>query len=105
MHWIFLVIAIVLEVIATTFLKVSHGLTRFLPFIFAGICGAASFLIYALALKKIDISVAYPIWSGLGTVLVAVIGLWIFKEHISPARWLFLAMIVFGIAGLYMTHA
>jgi len=107
MHWIFLSIAIAFEVTATTFLKLSSlaGLRLTTAAVFTLIFFPASFVFYWLSLSKIDISVAYPIWSGLGTVAIALVGLWVFKEHISLARWIFLCVIVIGVAGLYLTHA
>jgi len=102
MHWIFLICAIALEVTATTFLKLSHGWTRLVPTLFALAFFPSSTLVYAMALKKIDISVAYAMWSGLGTAAMAVVGLLLFKENISPLRGMFIAVIIAGIAGLHL---
>jgi small multidrug resistance pump len=99
-YWLFLFIAIVLEVIATSFLKQSNGWTKLLPTIYAVILFPSSTLIYSLALKKIDISIAYAVWSGLGTALMVIIGWYFFKEQISAQKLFFIALILVGITGL-----
>jgi small multidrug resistance pump len=62
----------------------------------------SSFLVYPFALKKLDISVAYPVWSGLGTAAIVVVGWLVFKENISLLKGIFIGIIVIGIAGLYL---
>jgi small multidrug resistance pump len=100
MHWIMLYAAIALEVAGTTALKLSAGLTR--PSFFAGalLLYGVSFFLLALSLRTLPISVAYAIWSGLGTVLVAAIGLAVFKEPVTALRVLFFTLIVVGCVGL-----
>ena len=104
MHWIFLICAIGFEVTATTFLKMSHGWTKLIPTVMALIFFPTSTLVYALALKKIEVSLAYAMWSGLGTAAMAVVGWLIFKEHISLMRGIFIGVIIFGIAGLNLSR-
>jgi small multidrug resistance pump len=102
-YWIYLLIAILFEVSGTTCMKVSAGFTKITPSIlmvvFYGIC----FLFLTLSLKKIELSVAYAIWSGLGTVLIASIGIFWFRESISPIKLTSLALIVIGVIGLKST--
>jgi small multidrug resistance pump len=103
MNWLMLYAAIAFEVVGTTSLKLSDGLTR--PGYFA-LCLAlygASFALLAIALKAIPVSVAYAIWSGVGTVLIAGIGILWFQEAASPLRILFIAMILIGAVGLNLT--
>ncbi|MGI5992940.1 MAG: DMT family transporter [Methanosarcina sp.] len=70
-----LLLAIVFEVSGTTCMKLSLGFSRLLPsiliFVFYGIC----FFFFTLALKGIDVSIAYAIWAGLGTALITVVGI------------------------------
>ena len=75
MHWIYLMIAILLEVAGTTSMKLSQGFTKLVPSVCVFVLYAMSFSLLALALKAIDVSVAYAIWSGLGTALIAGIGI------------------------------
>lgn len=56
------------------------------------------------AIKKIDISVAYAIWAGLGTTLISLMGWLIFKEQITPIKLFFIACIIIGVVGLKYQH-
>ncbi|MFC1585919.1 DMT family transporter [Fibrobacterota bacterium] len=103
MHWILLFCAIGLEVSGQTFLKMAQGWSRIVPLLTAMVFFGTSFLIYSFAIKNINLSLAYPIWSGLGCAAIAVVGLLVFREHISPLRWLFIFVIVAGIAGLFLS--
>lgn len=105
MSWVYLFLAIISEVSGTTSVKLSHGFTRLTPsvmiFVFYGISLAAS----GMALKKIDISVAYAVWSGLGTVLIVSIGAMVFKEPLSAMKIFYIAVIIAGVVGLNMSGA
>jgi small multidrug resistance pump len=100
MHWIFLVIAIVSEVAGTTCMKLSQGFTKPLPsiglFVFYVIC----FTFLTLALKKMDMSMAYAIWAGLGTALVAAVGVAVFHEPISAMKIGAIGLIIAGVVAL-----
>ena len=100
MHWLYLVGAILLEVAGTTSMKLSDGLTKPLPSILIFVFYAISFVALTLALKKIPISVAYAIWSGVGTALIAVIGILYFKEALSLAKLACIGLVVIGVIGL-----
>ncbi len=104
MHWIFLFTAIIFEVTATSFLKFSHGWTKLIPSIMAIIFFPISTMIYSLALKRIDISIAYALWSGIGTTLMAVVGWWVFKENLSLQKMGFMSLIIIGIVGLRFSN-
>lgn len=105
MSWAYLFLAIISEVSGTTSVKLSQGFTRLTPsvliFVFYGISLAAS----SVALKKIDISVAYAVWSGLGTVLIVSIGAMVFKEPLSAMKIFYIAIIISGVVGLNMSGA
>ena len=81
-------------------MKLSQGFSKILPsvllFIFYGLC----FSFLTLALKKIDVSVAYGVWSGLGTALVAFIGIYWFKEPATALKLVSLGLIIIGVIGL-----
>lgn len=89
--------AIVLEVIGTSFLQRSQQFTQVLPTILMGVCYAASFYFLSLALRSMPLGVAYAIWSGLGMVLVSVIGLAIFGQKLDLPAVLGLGLIVAGV--------
>ncbi len=89
--------AIVLEVIGTTFLQRSEQFTRLVPTLMTGLCYAASFYFLSLALRTMPLGIAYSIWSGLGIVLVSVIGLLVFGQKLDLAAVTGLSLIVAGV--------
>jgi small multidrug resistance pump len=101
LFWIYLLIAILTEVVGTTLMKVSQGLTRLIPSVLMFVLYGISFVFMALALKKIEVSTAYAIWSGLGTALIATIGIVWFRESVNIPK---LAGIVLIIAGVLLLN-
>ncbi|MFP4533896.1 MAG: DMT family transporter [Desulfobacterales bacterium] len=99
-HWFYLIIAILLEVAGTTSMKVSEGFSRWLPSILIFVFYGLSFASLTLALKRIDVSVAYAIWAGLGTALITVIGIAYFKEPATLIKLISIGLIVVGVIGL-----
>jgi small multidrug resistance pump len=103
--WSYLVIAILLEVAGTTSMKLSEGLTRLYPSILIFVFYVPAFVALTLALKRIDVSIAYAIWSGVGTVLIAVIGAVYFQEPLTSLKLVFIGLIVLGVIGLNLVTA
>ena len=102
MSWVYLAIAIVSEVIGTTNMKLSEGFTKTIPSILIFIFYGISFTMLTFALKKLDISVAYAIWSGVGTALVVIIGILWFKEPMTVIKIASVGLIILGVIGLEM---
>jgi small multidrug resistance pump len=100
----YLAAAIVLEICGTTSLKLSAGFTRIRPTVAVVLCYAASFALLSLALRGIDLSVAYAVWSGVGTGIVSVIGIVWFGESAGAWKFLCLGLIVLGVAGLHLSE-
>ncbi len=100
MAWIFLAVAGALEVGFTTSLKYAEGFTKLWPSLIfvAAYAGSAWFL--SLAIKGIPIGTAYAVWTGIGAVGTALVGIALFGEPATALRLLFLAVIVGGIVGL-----
>ncbi|MGG3575360.1 multidrug efflux SMR transporter [Bacillus gobiensis] len=100
MSWIYLILGIFAEIIGTTSMKFSAGFTKLIPsfsiFIFYGL----SLTLVTLSLEKINVSVAYSIWSGVGTAIIAVIGIIYFKEPLSTIKILSILLIIAGVIGL-----
>ena len=98
--WLFLAVAILAEVVATSALKSSDGFTRSLPSTVVVVGYGVAFYCLSLALKSIPLGIAYAIWAGLGIVLVAAIA-WIFHGQKLDA-WALVGMglIVSGVAVL-----
>ena len=104
MSVLYLAAAIVLEICGTTSLKLSQGFTRIGPTGAVAVCYAASFALLSLALRGIDLSIAYAVWSGVGTAVVAAVGIVWFGESAGAWKLLCLAMIVLGVAGLHLAE-
>jgi small multidrug resistance pump len=103
MTWLYLVLAILLEVSGTTCMKLSEGFTRVVPSILLFVFYTLSFSMLTLALKRIDVSVAYAVWSGVGTALIATIGVLWFKEPATALKLVSLGLIILGVIGLNMS--
>ena len=103
MTWLYLVLAILLEVSGTTCMKLSEGFTRVVPSILLVVFYTLSFGMLTLALKKIDVSVAYAIWSGVGTAMIATIGVLWFKEPATAMKLISLGLIIIGVVGLNLS--
>ena len=95
--WISLTLAIGLEVIATTLLKISDGLSKWLPATASMLNYGVSFDCVSLAFRSSPIETAYAIWSGCGIVLIALIGLAL-GQKLDPPAVLGIALIVAGVA-------
>jgi small multidrug resistance pump len=103
MHWIALVAAIVLEVSGTTCMKLSDGFNKLGYTIALFLFYAASLSALTWALKQIEVSVAYAVWSGVGTALIAVIGMAYFREPTTAMKLISLALIIAGVVGLNLS--
>ena len=100
MSWLFLLLAIVMEVSGTVSMKLSDGFTKMKPTITMFVFYLLSLSALNLALKKIDVGMAYAIWSGLGTALIATIGILWFKEPATAFKLVSIALIIMGVVGL-----
>lgn len=96
-HLLYLVIAIILEVIANVLMKISKGFERKLPALMALICVLAAFSALSLALGGIQLSVAYGLWGGFGLVATALFGMLMFRERLKVTGWLGMGFVVIGI--------
>lgn len=97
MNWVLLSLAITAEVVATTALKYSEGFTKLLPSIMVVAGYVIAFYFLSMTLKSIPIGVAYAIWSGMGIVLIALIGWFFFKQQLDLATILGMALIITGV--------
>lgn len=98
--WIYMTLAIFTEVAGITAMKMSDGFTQLTPSIFIFIFYTLSLAFLTLSLKKLDIGFAYAIWSGLGTLLIFIIGVSIFHEPITLLKSLAFGCIIVGVIGL-----
>ena len=106
MAWILLTGAIASEVIATTALKLSNGFTRIAPSIVVVVGYLLSFALLAQALKlRLQVSVAYAVWSGAGTAAITVIGMLLLNEPLTAAKGLGIALVISGVVALNLAGA
>ena len=95
--WAALLGTIGLEVVGTTLLQQSQQFTRPWPTAGLALCYGAAFYLLTIALKQMPVGLAYAIWSGLGVVLISVIGLFLFKQKLDLPAVIGLIMIVGGV--------
>ena len=101
--WVLMFVAIFFEASGTIFMKLSHGFTRLTPIVFMFICYGLGVTFMTIVLRRLDISIVYAIWSGVGTVFIAIVGFIFFKEPVTPIKVISIFLIVLGVIGLNLT--
>ena len=101
--WIFVAIAIALEVAGTFFLKLSNGFESWRWGMVSIACYSACFWALAPAMKVLPVGIVYAIWSGVGIVAASLIGIFAFDEQIGGLQFFFIALILVGAVGLNLT--
>ena len=97
MKYLFLGLAIIFEVVGSSFMKASEGFTKWLPSIVVVVAYLICFYFLSLALKSIPLGVAYAIWAGLGIVLTAMVSVFIFKQKLDFPAIIGILFIVIGV--------
>ena len=105
MPWLHLIIAGLLEVAWAVGLKQTAGWTRLWPSVITVVLMIASFFFLSLALRTLPIGTAYAIWTGIGAIGTALIGLLIFDEPRTAARLVCILLIVAGVVGLKLASS
>ncbi|MDH5478916.1 MAG: multidrug efflux SMR transporter [Nitrospinota bacterium] len=100
MHWIYLTVAIAAEVAATSALKASEGFTRLWPSLVVVTGYVVAFYCLSLTLRVIPVGVAYAIWSGVGLMLIVIVGRVLFGQVIDAAAVAGFALIIAGVVVL-----
>lgn len=100
MNWLYLLIAIVSEVMATSALKAAEGFTRLTPSLIVVAGYGLAFYFLSLTLRTIPVGVAYAIWSGVGVMLVSIVGWLIFDQKLDTAAVIGIGLICAGVAVL-----
>ncbi len=103
MAWVYLLLAGLLEIAWAVGLKYTEGFTRLWPSLWTGAAMILSMLLLAVAVKSLPIGTAYAVWTGIGAVGTAVLGILLFGEPREVARLLCVLLIVAGIVGLKLT--
>ena len=104
-YWTCLIIAILFGVLGTVCMKLSHGLKKWKPSVSLFVFYLISCIALTMAIQGIDVSIVYAVWSGVGTILVAIIGILIFEESFSIKKAISIFLIVMGIIGINLTNA
>ena len=99
--WAVLGGAILLEVAGTTCMRLSEGFTRLTPSVLIFVFYALSFALNTLVIRVLGLSVVYGVWSGVGTVLTALIGVYYFKEPATAIKLVSIGLIIIGVMGLH----
>jgi quaternary ammonium compound-resistance protein SugE len=103
MAWILLLAAGAVEIVFALSLKYNEGFTKLIPSIITGLAGVGSFALLMLAIKTLPLGTAYAVWTGIGAVGVAIMGIVLFKESTDWTRLLSLSLVIIGIIGLKLT--
>jgi small multidrug resistance pump len=98
MNWFYLILAIVAEVVATSALKESESFTRLGPSLVVLVGYAAAFYLLSLTFRTMPVGVVYAIWSGIGIVLISLVGWVVFRQHLDTPAILGIGLIVAGVA-------
>ena len=99
-NWLFLTIAIIAEVIATSALKTSNGFSRLWPSLFVVFGYGTAFFFLSLTLRTIPVGIAYAVWSGAGIVLITLVAWMFFGQRLDAPALLGMTLIVSGVAVL-----
>ncbi|MGE0746834.1 MAG: quaternary ammonium compound efflux SMR transporter SugE [Rhodospirillales bacterium] len=100
MAWVYLLLAGLSEVGWAVGLKYTHGFTRLVPSVLTVASMVVSLALLGLALKTLPLGTAYAIWTGIGTIGTAALGIWLFGEPAAAARLICIGLIAAGIVGL-----
>jgi quaternary ammonium compound-resistance protein SugE len=100
MAWVFLGLAGLCEVGFTTAMKYADGFTKLAPSLIFAVLYIASAILLAQAVRTLPLGTAYAVWTGIGAVGTAIVGIMVFGDPATAARLFFLALIVVGIVGL-----
>lgn len=103
MSWLFLLVAILLEILALIVMKESNGLSKLIPTVLIVSCIGLSLAAEAVALRKIDLMHAYVVWVGLGTAFAVLVAVLYFKESFSLHKGLFIGLVLAGVVGLSLS--
>lgn len=102
MHWLLLLVAIASEIVATSALKETQGFTRLLPSVVC-ICGyALAFYLLSVVVKSVPVGVAYALWSGVGVVVVSLVGWFFFHQKLDLPAIIGLALIISGVGVMHL---
>jgi quaternary ammonium compound-resistance protein SugE len=105
MAWIYLALAALFEIVFAMSMKYAEGFTKPLPTLITAIAVILGIMFLTLALKSLPVSVAYPIWTGVGTLGTVILGFVLLGEALTPLKVISVLAIIAGVAGLKVSTA
>ena len=99
--WGLLSVAIFFEICGTICMRLSDGFSRLAPSVLIFVFYAFSFALNTLVVRVLGLSVVYAVWSGVGTVITAAIGVWYFKEPATALKLVSIGLVVIGVLGVH----
>lgn len=103
MAWLLLFVAGVLEMVWAIGLKYTEGFTRLVPSVVTISAMVASLYFLGLALRTLPVGTGYAVWTGIGAVGTAILGIWLFGESVTPGRLVSIGLILAGLVGLKLS--
>ncbi|AGJ98920.1 Small multidrug resistance protein [Wolbachia endosymbiont of Drosophila simulans wNo] len=100
MAWMYLLLAGLFEIIWTTALKYSNGFTRIIPVVVILVSGSVSLYLLSVAMKSIPLGTSYAVWTGIGSIGAAIIGIMFFNDSVNFGRLFSFVLVILGIVGL-----
>ena len=105
MAWLYLLVAGLMEIAWAVGLKYTEGFTRLWPSVWTAVALVLSMILLAAAMRTLPLGTAYAIWTGIGAVGTAALGVLLFGESATPARLICIGLIVAGLVGLKLTSS
>lgn len=100
MPYVYLLLAIAVEVVATSLLKLSDGFTKLWPTVGSLAGYAAAFVLLAVVVRHMPVGVAYAVWAGLGTAAIAAVGVLFLNESLNAAKIAGIVLVIGGVVTL-----
>lgn len=100
LSWTYLYMAISLEIAGTYMIKLSEGFSHLTPSLCVLVCYGFSLWLMSLAVRRLDLGIAYAVWSGVGIIAITAIGVFVFNEPVSLKKIISIAVILAGVISL-----
>lgn len=102
MYWIYLIVAILGEVVATSSLKLAEGFTKLIPSLISVAGYGVAFYFLSLALRNIPLGIAYAIWCGIGIVIITLVGWFFYRQPLDMPAIIGMSLIFAGVLVIYL---
>ena len=103
MAWLTVLAAGLFETGFAVSLKLSHGMTRLWPTVSFALCALLSFALLTIALRQLEVGTAYAVWTGIGAVGAAIVGMIFLGDVVSTLKLVSIGLVLAGVVGLYLS--